>query len=85
MRHYPPRPDPAARRHTGWSPDRNRGLQAKFRRLVLKRDSNTCRRCGHHDPTGRTLQAHHIQAGYAVECGLTLCRTCHKAEDPHAR
>jgi hypothetical protein len=83
VRRYPP---PKTGTHTGWSPGRNRGLQAKFRRLVLRRDDYTCRHCGGQDLTGRTLEAHHIQAGYTVECGVTLHKgECHRAWDPYAR
>lgn len=87
MRHYPPR-----QRKTGghWSAGRDRTAQARFRRAVLARDHYTCRRCGHHDPTGATLEAHHVHPGYDPDHGVTLCNSttlsqCHKALDPHAR
>lgn len=54
-----------------------------FRRAVLERDDYTCQRCGHHDPTGRTVQADHIENvanGGATDPdnGQTLCVPCHK-------
>lgn len=54
----------------------------RFRQAVLARDSYTCQRCGHHDPTGRTLEADHIvnvAAGGAThpDNGQTLCVPCH--------
>ncbi|MBM4496350.1 hypothetical protein GS426_12405 [Rhodococcus hoagii] len=49
-----------------------------FRRTVLTRDHHTCQHCGHHDPTGTTLQADHIlnhaQGGTDhPDNGQTLC------------
>ncbi len=83
-------PCPAHAKHGGhWSRGRDRNAQARFRRAVLTRDRHTCRRCGHHDPTGRTLEAHHTRPGYDPAAGVTVCSTaangCHRELDPHAR
>ncbi|OLL21238.1 MULTISPECIES: HNH endonuclease [unclassified Rhodococcus (in: high G+C Gram-positive bacteria)] len=57
-----------------------------FRRQVLRRDGYQCVQCGHHDPTGRTIQADHITnvASGGVEHdpgnGQTLCNTCHNTK-----
>lgn len=57
-----------------------------WRRTVLTRDHHTCRHCGHHDPTGRTLQADHIVnvkrggAEYDPNNGQALCTRCHKSK-----
>ncbi len=48
---------------------RARGRAGQQRRArTLTRDNHTCRNCGHHDPTGRTLHAdhRHALAGQAV-------------------
>jgi len=57
----------------------------RFRRAVLVRDSYTCQKCGHHDRTGRTLQAdevHNVARGGTptVDNGMTLCIPCHKVK-----
>lgn len=54
----------------------------RFRQAVLTRDRHTCQACGHHDPTGRTLEADHIinvAAGGPThpDNGQTLCAPCH--------
>ncbi|WP_306365452.1 HNH endonuclease [Nocardia sp. CC227C] len=54
-----------------------------FRAAVLRRDDYTCRQCGHHDRTGRTLQADEIipasQGGApTIGNGQALCIPCHK-------
>lgn len=56
--------------------------QAKWRRLVYRRDNHICRRCGY--DKGKILNAHHIAtwANYPgkrfdISNGLTLCKTCH--------
>lgn len=54
----------------------------RFRRAVLRRDGYTCRSCGRHDPTGRSLEADHIvnvRAGGTDDPtnGQTLCIPCH--------
>ncbi|MBM4482255.1 HNH endonuclease [Rhodococcus hoagii] len=56
-----------------------------FRRTVLNRDNHTCQHCGHHDPTGTTVQADHIvnhaQGGTDhPDNGQTLCLPCHKTK-----
>jgi 5-methylcytosine-specific restriction endonuclease McrA len=63
--------------------------QQWFRDAVLHRDGYKCQKCGHHDSTGKTLEAHHLRPGYDVDAGLTVCSSsvsgCHKALDPSAR
>lgn len=54
-----------------------------FRRDVLRRDHYTCQRCGHHDPTGKTLDADHDRnvasdGVTTIGNGVTLCRPCHR-------
>jgi hypothetical protein len=51
-----------------------------WREAVLAGDDWTCQVCGHRDPTGRTLQAHHlsnwkrhVHLRYVVSNGATLC------------
>jgi hypothetical protein len=74
---HPERP-----KNAPWSEGRNSTDQGRFRRATLTRDAFTCQRCGHHDPTGRSLDAHHDpRTGY----GVTLCNPCHCAIDPSAR
>lgn len=73
-----------------WSPTRNRGAQARFRRQVLARDEYTCQRCYWRDETGGTLVACHIRpfaegGGYELENGITRCKPCDRATDPYAR
>lgn len=81
---HPDRP-----RNAHWSKDRDRAAQARFRKAVLARDGNQCTRCGHYDPTGKSLIAHHDTPGYDPSCGRTLCNRnandCHGAIDAHAR
>jgi 5-methylcytosine-specific restriction endonuclease McrA len=72
---------PARDRNAPWSEGRSSTDQGRFRRAVLALDGFTCRRCGHHDPSGRSLQAHHV----SPERGVTLCRDCHRAVDGNAR
>ncbi len=69
----PPKPpaDPRAR-----VPDRS------LRRAVLERDGYQCRKCGYHNPTGESLELHHVvdyaRGGLTVADNLhTLCSTCH--------
>jgi 5-methylcytosine-specific restriction endonuclease McrA len=64
-----------------WSKDRDRAQQHNERKATLQRDDYRCTRCGHHDPTGRQLDAHHVSPHHAV----TLCNPCHVAIDPSAR
>jgi 5-methylcytosine-specific restriction endonuclease McrA len=56
---------------------------------VLRRDHYRCQRCGHHDPSGKTLEAHHLRPGYDIDAGITLGNSdgcgCHRAVDRHAR
>lgn len=68
-----------------WTNGRDRSKQHHFRLAVLNRDNNTCRRCGHHDPTTKQLVAHHVQPGYDKNAGLTLCHNCHATIDKNAR
>jgi hypothetical protein len=63
------------------SPNRDRTLQARFRRLVLARDGHACTRCG----SRHKLDAHHIRPGYDIDAGITLCNSCHVEVDSHAR
>lgn len=75
---------------TGGRTPRDRTLQARFRRNILKRDEYTCQRCGHHDATGRTLRACHIVphiegGGYGPANGVTRCLMCDRDTDPYAR
>jgi hypothetical protein len=63
------------------SPNRDRTLQARFRRLVLARDGHACTRCG----SRHKLDAHHIRPGYDIDAGITLCNACHTEVDSHAR
>lgn len=81
-------------RSAPWSKHRpagDRARQHKLRQVVLERDRFTCTRCGHHDPSGRTLQVHHLRAtdDYRPEHATTLCTRaaagCHAAVDPSAR
>lgn len=77
-----------------WGKDRTpemRAAQARARRAALKRDQFTCTRCGHHDPTGKTLQLHHLRTAddNALEHVTILCNRqangCHSAVDHWAR
>jgi hypothetical protein len=81
MRKYPP---PKQGQHTGWSPDRDRAAQARFRALLMHRAKGVCEHPGCTTPTDR-LQAHHDRAGYDAAAGRLLCHHHHKAADPHAR
>jgi hypothetical protein len=80
---------PGRPRNASWSTDRDPAAQRRFRNAVLERDGHRCQRCGHHDPTGRTLEAHHVRPGYNPSDGKTLCTKrangCHSATDAHAR
>lgn len=67
-----------------WSKDRDGAAQARFRAAVLARDGYRCTRCGHHDPSGRSLDAHHVSRTE----GVTLCNGpdgCHAKVDRNAR
>lgn len=53
----------------------------KWRKEVLKRDNNTCKRCG----SNNKLEAHHIRPfvtnpdlAFETFNGITLCKDCHK-------
>lgn len=81
MRRYPP---PKTGSHTGWSPDRQRWPQEKFRRALIARSGGRCEYPGCTTPHDR-LQAHHDRAGYTPDCGRLLCWVHHKLEDPFAR
>lgn len=85
LRTYPRR---FARETTGrWSPDRDGQAQARFRQALRIRAQDRCEylenglRC----TVTRDLQAHHDRPGYEAECGRLLCRSHHRAVDPHAR
>lgn len=71
--------------NASWSTDRDRNTQREFRKRTLTRDGYQCRRCGHRDYTGRSLDAHHVTPTE----GLTLCNSkgngCHAKHDKHAR
>jgi hypothetical protein len=79
MRRFPP---PITGPHSGWSPQRDRNAQKRFRDALIKRSGGMCEfpEC---DQPG--AEAHHDMAGYEPSCGRFLCKTHHKAEDPHAR
>jgi len=56
-----------------------------WRKAVLDRDNWTCRQCGFKGNKWPEIQAHHVlrfsiykESRYDVNCGLTLCQTCHK-------
>lgn len=88
--HITPCPDhPPRARNASWSTNRDREKQRAFRNAVLARDNFTCTRCGHHDPTGRTLQAHHLRPGYSAADGVAVCTSaangCHAQIDRNAR
>lgn len=71
-----------------WSKDRDRGVQARFRRAVLERDGHRCMAVvnGHRCPATTKLQAHHTIPGVdRVDTGITLCAYHHREVDPHAR
>lgn len=89
-----PCPTHARDRNAPWSshrPPEHRARQHELRQQVLKRDHFTCTRCGHHDPTGKTLQVHHLRTtdDYRAEHATTLCTKaangCHAALDHWAR
>jgi hypothetical protein len=78
--------------HNGWSPTRDRGKQARFRKLVLQRDGNRCRAIEHGErcPVTTDLRAAHIVAlakggGYEPSNGVTLCKVHDRATDRRAR
>lgn len=82
---------PRRSRHGHRSPDRDRATQARFRKLVLERDSHTCQGCPQIPDCGRTtdLRACHIvplaQGGSNHSSnGITRCRRCDLLTDPHA-
>ena len=61
------------------------GMQKWFRRQVLKRDKNTCSRCGLKDVTPGFMEVDHIEPKalseslrFDVENGMTLCPNCHR-------
>jgi hypothetical protein len=80
MRYYPPRPTGP---HTGWTPQRDRAAQARFRDALIRRANGRCEYPGCTSSTD--LQAHHDHAGYDPSCGRLLCRTHHRQVDPYAR
>jgi hypothetical protein len=71
--------------NASWSTDRDRGAQRQFRARVLEHDGYRCTRCGHVDPSGRSLDAHHVTPTE----GVTLCNSkgngCHGVTDRNAR
>jgi predicted restriction endonuclease len=82
-------------KHTGWSPERNRMAQARFRDTVL---SNAGYRCEHMETTGircpimgpRNLIAHHVTPladGGSDDAtnGQALCSIHHRTVDAKAR
>jgi protein gp37 len=79
--------------HPNWNnnlSDTNQRIRNGFefinwRNEVFKRDNYTCQNCG--SKKGGNLNAHHIQPfatfpelRFVVDNGVTLCKTCHKAE-----
>jgi 5-methylcytosine-specific restriction endonuclease McrA len=76
-----PCPEHTRPRNQPWSKDRNTTTQGRERKATLQRDGYTCQRCGHHDPTGRNLDAHHATPTRLI----TLCNACHVEVDPNAR
>ena len=88
MRRYP---EPKPRHPNGsWSPNRDRGRQAKARTQALERDGYTCTECGHHDPTGNSLRACHLKplrhgGSYELANIATRCTRCDRDTDPYAR
>lgn len=67
----------------------------RARRICLANADYTCQRCGHHDPSGRTLDAHHTYAvDELIDAGLDptnpdeyecLCDRCHGREEGRRR
>lgn len=75
----------AVERPKGLNPDKTRPGQSEFREMVLERDNYTCQICGHHDPCGEFLVAHHVDPvacnpieSMDVDNGVTLCNDCHQ-------
>jgi 5-methylcytosine-specific restriction endonuclease McrA len=68
-------------RNASWSRDRDTSAQGRERKATLQRDGFTCQRCGRVDPSGKSLDAHHVSPGRLV----TLCNSCHCDVDPNAR
>lgn len=68
-------------RNARWSKDRDGAKQNRDRQATLRRDRHTCQRCGRVDPTGKSLDAHHVTPTELV----TLCNACHCEVDPNAR
>ena len=76
---------PSCTTHTGRSPTRDRGKQARFRKAVLARDGYRCVICGE----TRDLRAAHIVplsqgGGYDPSEGRTLCRRHDMQSDRYA-
>ncbi len=72
--------------HTGWTPNRDRTAQARFRAAVLERDRYRCIDCG----SPENLRACHTVplaegGGYHPDQGVTRCANCDRATDPYAR
>lgn len=65
-----------------WNYEARRSIEyKKWKKAVLKRDSNKCRICGQ----TKNLVAHHIvpfsedtSLRYSVDNGMTLCQNCHR-------
>jgi hypothetical protein len=70
-----------ARDTTGGYSERDKRAQAFFRKAVMARSRGVCERCQRAPAT----VAHHVRPGYDAECGLALCRPCHRAVDNKAR
>lgn len=56
---------------------RNR-KQSRFRKMVLRRDKNTCQKCG----SKELIEAHHIRkiskgGTWNINNGVSLCELCH--------
>lgn len=71
-----------------WSKGRDRQAQRRFREVLMARADGRCEftEDGARCIETRGLQAHHTEPGNDDPAtGLLLCRTHHRAVDPHAR
>lgn len=55
------------------------------RQRVFTRDDWACTRCGHYDPSGKTLECDHIRDpdDHSLQNLQTLCTRCHREKTAH--
>ena len=72
-------------KNASWSKWRNRSEQARFRKLAIELFGGQCAAVIDGVRCHRRVETHDLQAHHGEHGPVLLCRSHHRAVDPHAR